>query len=336
MSTHSGPASGDSSAHALKERLARLEQDLIRQRKRVDGSTTLTTIVGIIALLAIGGFFYYGYKEVSIFKDPNKIVDYGQALLDDNIPQLRARLEGEITKSAPEWAATLSKEALGSLPVARRRLEKIALDYTDEALKESRRVTAEKFQDYFKSHHKELEKAFEELAKSPNLAENSLLDLQVGLEKDLKVDMKADAEVLLRELTKANRIFKRMKEGRELNQEDQIGRQAWMLARAISQHDRLDLGSTGLPDISANGKPDRTAGKIAPISASEVKPPKKPPLGGKIGAEQKDAPKSDSKKDQPPDDGKKEVEKKKDDSDKKKDADSDKKKDTSTAKPENK
>ncbi len=53
MSTNPMPTSGDSSAHAMKERLSRLEQELTRQRKRVDGSTTLTAVVGII-----GGDFF--------------------------------------------------------------------------------------------------------------------------------------------------------------------------------------------------------------------------------------------------------------------------------------
>jgi len=308
MSTNPLPASGDSSAKALKERLQRLEQDLIRQRKRVDGSTTLTTIVGIIVLAAIGGFFYFGYKEVSIFRDPKMIVDYGESFLDDNIPQLRARLESEIVQSAPQWAATLSKEALGYLPVGRQRLEKMAMEYTDEAMKETRSMTNEKFKAYFAAHHKELEKKFEELAKSSDLAENSLLDIQADLEKDLQVDLKADAEVLLKEITKYNRIFKRMKEGKGLNKEDQLGRQSWMLARAI-RREGLDLGTTGLPDISANSKPDRNIGERSPGSTGSKSTKKQPIPSGK----------EDNKKDK--------AEQKKD-----KAADGDKKKDDSKTK----
>src|SRR6266852_3389149 len=128
MSTNPLTASGDSSTRALKERLQRLEQELTRQRKRIDGSTTLMTVVGIIALLAVAGYAWYGYREISIFTDPNKIVDLGQQLLDDNIPQLRRKLETEIGQAAPQWASTLSKEALGALPAGRKRLGKIAME----------------------------------------------------------------------------------------------------------------------------------------------------------------------------------------------------------------
>jgi hypothetical protein len=309
MSSNPVTTSGDSSTQATKERLQRLEQDLIRQRKSIDGSTTLTTIVGLIVLAAIAGFYYYGYQEISIVKDPNRIVDYGQTILDDNIGPLRARLESEIVQSAPQWAETLSKEALGSLPVARRRLEMMAKEYTEQALAETRKVTAEKFQEYFASHHKELEKAFEELAKSPNLAENTLQDLERGLNKDLEVDLKADAASLLKEVTQRNQNFKNLKEGKGLSQEAQIERRAWMLARAL-QRESLDLGTTGLPNISANGQSSRNPGKGSTGSTGPKTPPdsvQPVPKKDKAsdGGKKTDAPKADTKKDKPSDSDKK-------------------------------
>src|SRR5260370_14090599 len=100
MSTNPPTASGDTSARAVKERLERLEQDLNRQRRRLDSTTTLTAIVGIIALLAVAGEAWYGYREISLFTDPDKVVLLGQQMLDDHLPELQRKVMIEIAESA--------------------------------------------------------------------------------------------------------------------------------------------------------------------------------------------------------------------------------------------
>src|SRR5437762_2202821 len=112
-------APGGAGTRSLKERLQRLEQDLIRQRKRTDATTTLTAIIGIVALVAVAGYSYYGYTQISWAAKPERVVELGGQMLDDNMPKLRQQLETEIKKSAPQWAAALSKEAFDQLPVAR-------------------------------------------------------------------------------------------------------------------------------------------------------------------------------------------------------------------------
>ncbi len=244
MSTNPLPPSGDS-PQAMKERLSRLEQDLNRQCQRVDRSTRLTAWVGIIALIAVTVYSYIGYKGISEAVEPKNVVSMVETTLDDQLPQLRRRLETEIVQSAPEWANTLSQEALGSLPVARKRLEKVATDYAEDALQETRAITDKRFREFYKTHHDDLQKKFDELAKSPNLAETSIADIQADLEKDLQVDLKADATVLLKEITQRNQNFKQLRDGKNLTQEAQIERRAWMLVRAL-RRENLDLTSTGI------------------------------------------------------------------------------------------
>jgi hypothetical protein len=319
MSSNPPPASGDSSAQAVKERLHRLEQDLIRQRKRLEATTWLTAIVGFIVLAVIGYFFYWGYGEVSIFKDPDKIVNTAQAFLDDNIPQLRRRLESEIIQSAPQWASTLSKEAIGYLPVGRKQLEKLALENVDDALAETRAITDKQFREFYANHHKDLEKKFDELAKNPNSAENLILDLGADLEKDLGVNMQADATALLKEITTYSKNFKKLREGKDLNHEQEVERRAFMLARRAYK-EGLDLSTTGLPDIAANGQAIPTTGQ-KPVAGDgrPSKLTKRAPVPASQEDNKKDATKTDQKKDSTPEAGKKDAEKKKGDSEKKKD-----------------
>src|SRR5262249_199948 len=163
-------------------------------------------------------------KGISEAVEPKNVVSTVETTLDDQLPQLRRRLESEIVQSAPEWANTLSKEALGALPVARKRLEKVATDYADDALQETRAITDKRSREFYKNQHADLQKKFDELAKSPNLAETSIADIQADLEKDLQVDLKADAEVLLKEITLRNKNFKDLRDGKNLTPEAQIER----------------------------------------------------------------------------------------------------------------
>jgi hypothetical protein len=309
MSPHPITTPTDSSARAVKERLARLEQDLIRQRQRVDSTTTLTTIIGILALVAVAGYAYYGYREISTLTNPETMVNAATQMIDDNLPQVRRRLESEIIESAPQWASTLSKEALGYLPAGRKQLEKLALENLDQALAETRSITNEQFRTFITNNREHLKKQFEELAKSPDLAENTLADLQSDLEKDLGVSFQADAAALLRETTNVNSAFKKLREGKNLSEQQQLERRTCMYFRSLS-HEGLDLTTTGLPEIGASS--------TEPVSIKKSagsKPPRKLfPDAAEDG--KKGSPSADKKKEVTPD--------------------SEKKKDTATAKPESK
>lgn len=319
------------SAQSIKERLARLEQDLIRQRQRVDATTWLTAIVGILVLVAVGGYMWYGYKEVSIFKDPNKIVDMAAQTVDENLPQLRRSLESEIVTSAPEWANALSKQALGYLPHGRQQFEKLVMENLDGALAQTREKTNEQFRAYITNNKDHLKKQFDELAKSPDLADTTFADMQADLEKDLGVNFQADAAALLKELTAANQSFKKLREGKNLNEQEQVERSCWMLARAIVNHETLDLSTTGLPEVSK-------ASATNPVSikspAERGKPTKRSPLPAALEEEKKGTP---DKSKEAGKDSEKKIDAAKD-GDKKKETASDgaKKKDASDAKPDSK
>jgi len=327
MSTPSVTTPTDSSAHAVKERLARLEQDLIRQRKRVERTTWLTGIVGIIILIAVAGYSGYGYYAISDAIQPQKLVDAGTDMVDRNLPDLRRRLESEIVQSAPEWANAMSKQALGYLPAGRKQCEKLVLENLDEGLAQTREKTNEQFHTYIANHKDHLKKQFEELSKSPDLAETTFADLQADLEKDLGITFQADAAALLRELTAANHSFKKLRDGKDLNEGQQVKRRLWMLARAIANHEKLDLSTTGLPEVGAS--------TAKPVSiknpASGAKPTRKPPLVDEKGSSAPDKNKQAGKDSEKKKDAGSNSEKKNDTA-----ADADKKKDGSSEKPDSK
>src|SRR5438105_32003 len=280
------------SAQAVKERLARLEKDLIRQRRRLDATTGLTAIVGILALVAVAGYSAYGYYAISEDMQPQKRVDAGTDMIDQNLPDLRRRLEGEIVQSAPEWAGTLSKEALGYLPVGRKRCEEMVLENLDDALAQTREKTNEQFRTYITNNKDHLKKQLEELSKSPDLADTTFADLQADLEKDLGVNFQTDAAALLKELRNANHSFKKLRDGKDLNEGQQLERRLWTLARAIVNHETLDLSTTGLPEIGASS----TTRPVGIKNPAGVKPTRKSPLPAALDDDNKGSPAPDKNK----------------------------------------
>src|SRR6266849_4904796 len=230
---------------SLKERLQRLEQDLIRQRKRTDATTTLTAIVGVLILIAVGWYFWYGYTEIKGAIEPAGVVELVGQKLDDNIPVVRRQLEDEIKKSAPQWAATLSKEALEQLPVAREQLKRLTTQYLDENLQNTQSMTEEQFRSFLTKNKADLQKKFDELEKNEFLAEASLADVEQELNKEFQTNLKAESDRLLRDLTSFNTAFKKVREGKDLNEEQKLWRQSVMIARKLRTQP-VDLTNVGI------------------------------------------------------------------------------------------
>ena len=236
---------------SIRERLQRLEQDLIQQRKRTDATTTLTAIVGIIALVAVAIYSYIGYREISWAAEPERVVQLGETMLDDNIPKLRRQLEDEIKKSAPEWAATLSKEAFEQLPVGRKHLEKLTVQYMDESLNETTSMTDEQFRKFLDNNKADLQKKFDELSKNEFLAEASLADIEQELNKEFQTNLKAESDRLLKNLTSFGTAFHKVREGKDLNEEQKLWRESVMIARRLRTQP-IDFTNTGIPAANSS------------------------------------------------------------------------------------
>jgi len=312
----SNPMTAPGDTRSLKERLQRLEQDLIKQRKRTNTTTALTAIVGIIALVAVGIYSYIGYTEISWAAEPERVVETLGQKLDDNIPVVRKQLEDEIKKSAPQWAATLSKEAFEQLPVARQHLQDLTTQYLDENLQNTQSMTEEQFRSFLTKNKADLQKKFDELEKNEFLAEASLADLEQDLNKEFQTNLKAESDRLLRDLSQFNTAFKKVREGKDLNEEQKLWRQSVMIARKLRTQP-IDFTNTGIPaanssDVIRTSSSPSKGGVTKPGATDDQRdvagPGKKK---SKEADKQKDAaPNGDKKKDVPADADKKKDEKK--------------------------
>jgi hypothetical protein len=244
---------------ALKERLARTQHELEALRHKTSRATATTLIVGAIALIAIGGYFYYGYTQISKFTEPDKLVSYAQQIVEDQLPSVRESLKEQIIKSAPTWAEGLSKQALESLPSGRSRLESYALEQYDASAQEAITLTDKEFREFLQKNRPTLEQKFKELASGPQLADASLADLQARLEETLQADMKAQSGQVLDTLRSLNAKLKKLRAGQDLNPAELTERRMLMLVRRMRMEEKD-------PTLVGKNLPETPKDDIRPVA----------------------------------------------------------------------
>jgi acyl transferase domain-containing protein len=223
---------------ALKERLVRAQRELEALRHKASRATSTTIIVGIIALVAIGGYFYYGYSQISTYTEPDKLVGYAQQIVDDQLPSVRQSLKEQIIKSAPSWAEGLSKQALESLPTGRAKLESYVMEQYDSSAQETITLTDQQFREFLHKNRPMLEQKFKELAAKPQLADDSLAEVQARLEESLQADMHAQAGQFLDTLQSLDAKLKKLRSAQNLTPEEATERRLLMLVRRMRMEEK--------------------------------------------------------------------------------------------------
>ncbi|MGE5192702.1 MAG: hypothetical protein ACM3U2_09380, partial [Deltaproteobacteria bacterium] len=225
--------SENSTVTMLQSRLEQIQQELSRERRRVARATRLTAVVGLLALILLSVYFYYGYHEFAYATEPEHVVDAAEVVIDSHLPEARRSLESQIIKSAPEWAEGLSKQAQNAIPQARQKLTDHFVEAADQATQESLIMSEDKYRGFLRDNRPMLEKKFKELGKDPNLAEQSLLELQVPLEAKLGTAMKVDAAALSKDIASVTRNLNNLAANKNLTPEQQVERRVWMIARRL-------------------------------------------------------------------------------------------------------
>jgi len=280
---HTSPNSSPTLVDELKKRLARMQADLAAQRRSLNRSSTLTAILGLIVLGALAAYFYYGYTQIAYAAEPERLVDVAETIVNDNLPNARASLEQEVDKNAAKWAQSLSQKARQSLPDLRAKAETYFVEQVDKSLDESAVLTDQHFRNFVKENKPLLEKAFKDLEKSPELADDSLADLEKALDKELQSDLRAQASATFDALNQLNEKLKKLRAGKNLSPPEQTERELIMIVR------RLQLDNPGLiPNIDSGLDLKGTA----PVSDRPSTPSKSPGVKQKNSAPNTPAPKS--------------------------------------------
>lgn len=220
-------------APSLAARVDQLSQQIAIHEAAMNRSASTTGIVGIIAIVLLSGYFFYGYKMISELLQPEKLVPLGAEMLHNKLPEARQATVQLVSDSAPRWAADISVQARGSIPTLRTQLEDYVMKQTDVLLGQVTSVTEEQFRKTMKENHDLLDKGFKELATSEKLSEESLKAIEAALEDQLQADMKAQSELVLETLRHLRSRAQRLLAGNDLDEEERIERRVLMLSRRL-------------------------------------------------------------------------------------------------------
>jgi hypothetical protein len=272
MSTSTYPTSAP-----LEKQLDTLRQELAAERASTDRATFLTTVVGVIVLLLVSGFFFYGYREIARATEPQQLVDAAEGLLDQQLPEVRTSLERKITDSAPQWAVSLSRQALAALPDVRKQAETLVLDQLTSQLNEADLMTDEHFRTFLKENRPLIEARLKELADHPKLAEESTKELEEAIDRHFQSDMKQQAKALFKGMASLTQRMKWLYADKNLTPEGQAERRVVLLARRL-QKEQVDPALTGelpAPETPVRPKPPADPGSKKGLEKKGTTPPAK-------------------------------------------------------------
>ncbi len=279
--------SATASTQSLAARLDQLTKQIAQHETATKRAASTMGTVGLLALVLLSAYFFYGYVQIAELLEPNRLVPLGASMLESNLPAARQALVQQVSNSAPAWAEQISVQARGAVPTLRGKLEDYVMEQTDVLLGQATSVTEQQFQKTIQENRDLLDRGFKELATSEQLSEEVLNTLVTALEQQLQADMKSQAEIVLETLRHLSSRVKRLEVGGGTDEEERIERRVLMLAR------RLQLMEADPRPIQAPGvKPsstEKSAVADEPMSDKSDKPneDKKPETKDESSAKEK-------------------------------------------------
>ena len=231
MSTPTSTAAA--STPSVVARLDQMTKQIAQHEAAMNRASSTMGTVGLLALVLMSAYFFYGYVQIAELLDPNKLVPLGASMLENNLPAARQAIVKQVSDSAPAWAEQLSVQARGGIPTLRNKLEDYVMEQTDVLLGQATSVTEQQFRKTIQENRELLDKGFKELATSEKLSEEVLNALVIALEQQLQADMKSQAEIVLETLRHLSNRVKRLEVGGSTDEEEKIERRVLMLARRL-------------------------------------------------------------------------------------------------------
>lgn len=260
-------------------RLAQLRRDLEAERRKTARSTTLAAILGVVALIALGIYFAFGYKMIDETTQPRRLVEVASTLVQDNLPAARQSLQEQVAASAPVWAEGLSQQAQAALPSGREQIETYVLDQVETSLTKGTVLTEDRLRTFLRQNSARLERDIQDLSGTPEQAEKALASIQEALERELQADMLTQSRDFHAALSGAVDKLKRYQEGVGLTPDEQDERRILLLLRALQQQPtRPPTAPVSLQRRSAEPEPQPgNTPKPADAPAEKAESPKADP-----------------------------------------------------------
>lgn len=275
------PSSSAASAQGLASRIDQLTKQIAQHETATKRAASTMGTVGLLSLVLLSVYFFYGYVQIAELLEPNELVPLGASMLESNLPAARQAIIKQVSDSAPAWAEQVSQQARGALPSLRTKLEDYVMEQTDVLLGQATSVTEQQFQKTIQENRELLDRGFKELAASENLSEEVLNTLVVALEQQLQADMKSQAETVLETLRHLSDRVKRLEVGGSKDEEERIERRVLMLARRLQLNEAdprpiqapvvtsIITEKPAIKDESSGNKSDKDVETKAPESKVE-------------------------------------------------------------------
>lgn len=250
---------------SLDQRLERLERQIASQRTRIARGSRVTLFIALLLLIALAGWFYFGYTNFHEVTRPQMVVQAAEGFIDTNLPELRKAVEAEIVRSAPGWAEQLSLELQSGMPQAREHLENYIVEQMDAVLHETNSMSQDQFRTFLKENRGVLEQGFKDLASSPTVAEETMQNVIDALDKQFSKQMQVESADLFSTVSMMKKKLDRLATAQNLSNEQQLERRMLMLTRRMKLETFAEsaeapvagqtAGSAVTPVSPGNGEP---------------------------------------------------------------------------------
>ncbi len=197
-------------------RIDNLKKRLQKRRNRTNLASTLTLIIGLVAVGLLSFYFYYGYQQFEDITDPKKVINIVQSVFDDNIVEVRSVAAKQIRDSAPQWAEELSNELIKQMPEARTELESQLRGFIQSKFQEAQGISQEKFREMIAQNRPEIQEAIDTV-KSEKDTQAFIDSFMPIVEKSAGIDIENNAAESLGAFVELNERLDRLTKGENLS-----------------------------------------------------------------------------------------------------------------------
>lgn len=197
-------------------RIDTLKQRLQQRRKRTNFASTLTLLIGLVAIGLLSYWFYVGYKGFQEITDPHKLVAIGKNMINEKLPEVREIAATQIRESAPQWSQELSDTLIKQMPAGRTEIENQISVFLDSQFQDANVVTKEKFREMIAQNRTEIQSAVDTIL-SDKESEAFVSAFMPVVEKSIGIDIQDNASEALGAFGELNDRLERLAKGENLN-----------------------------------------------------------------------------------------------------------------------
>jgi hypothetical protein len=205
-------------------------------RASVWNSSLLSAVLALALVAEIVGLAAYGYYRVQRALDPENLADRAETAIRENYPEVREQLIEQIQSSSPQIAEQVSAELIASTPEARQQLEQFTARQIELGLDRGTELSAEQFRQILDDNRPQIVEAFEKLETAPQEAHALILETEARIEKELGVDLQAQAKNALAVHRQVNDKLERLTdEEATLDAQEQIERRIVRILKTLQE-----------------------------------------------------------------------------------------------------